>query len=239
MIARMLKNSVIKELWDKVDQNIDAYRTGDFKNIKADPNNSIEADVEIDEAKLASIVCTEKDRNEIQNCKLMKEAMDSITPYLARDQRIWVYLTHTHLLNYSRNRWPIPSEKEQAVIHIKDHFFVSGARGFERDNAVARLWWMAYVCSRVVSLSLEDSLACLLYQSDVRANIIERPTTTQNPLVFSYLMEQLFESYKTDKMMFERDKFREIMKKLNLQGGIKLLGALDKDNLRNILQPLI
>jgi hypothetical protein len=164
------------------------------------------------------------------------EAMGELTPYLARDPRLWVYLTHTLLLTYSRNRWPIPDEKDRAIIHVRDHFFVTGARGFERDNAASRLWWMAYVCRRVSALSLEDALTCLLYQSDVRANIIERPTSTQNLLVFSYLMEKLFESFKTDKKLFEREIFREIMKNINLQGGIKLLGALDKENIGLIMQ---
>ena len=60
-----------------------------------------------------------------------------MTPYLARDARIWCYLTHTYLLEYSRNRWPIPADDEKAVKHIVSHFFTKGVRGFERDIVIS------------------------------------------------------------------------------------------------------
>lgn len=55
----------------------------------------------------------------------MNQAMGGMSHYLARDERIWVYLTHTTLLSYARTRWPIPEDNEKAVKHIKSHFFAS------------------------------------------------------------------------------------------------------------------
>jgi hypothetical protein len=239
MKARLLKSAKVKELFDNIEQNLCIYRAGDFDFIRADNRNSFEADLDIDEIKLAAIGCTQQDNKEIQNCEIMLNSMGNLTPYLARDARIWVYLTHTELLDYSRNRWPIPTEDEKAVKHVKDHFFITGARGFERDNAASRLWWMAFLCARVDGLSLEEVLSCFLYQSDVRANIIERPTTSQNLMVFSSLVKELHKSIKTDKLLFEREKFREVMKRLNLQGGVKLLGALDKETVQTIIENCI
>jgi len=166
-------------------------------------------------------------------------AMGSMSHYLARDERLWVGLCHTALLAYSRKRWPIPDDTEKAVAHIENHFFVVGARGYERDNAASRLWWMASLCSRVKGLTLEQALTSLLYQYDVRANIIERPTTSQSTQVFSAVLKRLHGSYHGDKKLFERERFRSVMKELNLRGGVSLLGALSEKQVGSILDQCI
>ena len=84
-------------------------------------------------------------------------------------------------------------------------------------------------------MTLTEALTSFLYRTDVRANIIERPTTSQNVAVFSALLKKLDESYKGDKALFERAKFRPLMKKLNLQGGVKLLGALSGQEIGSIV----
>lgn len=239
MKARLLKASKLKDLFNVVYDNLSSYRTGNFNFLKSDSAYYLEIEHEIDHVSLAKIECSEKDHKEAINCRTIIEAMNNLTPYLARDERIWVYLTHTELLDYSRKRWPIPADDEKAVNHIKNHFFVVGARGFERDNAASRLWWMAYLCDRVAGLSMDAALECLLYQYDVRANIIERPTTAQSIPVFSAIMRKLHESYKADKNLFEREKFRELMKQLNLKGGFKLLGAMDENYIQKTLEEII
>jgi hypothetical protein len=239
MKARLVKIAKANELFGEVQSNLELYRKGDFNFLASDTRNYLEIDLEIDEKKLAAITCSEKDDREVQNCMAILDAMGSLTPYLARDERVWVYLTHTLLLDYSRKRWPVPVDDDKAVKHILTHFFVVGARGVERDNAASRLWWMAYLCARVEDLSLEEALTCLLYQYDVRANIIERPTTAQSVAVFSAILKILSESYKEDKRLFNREYFRRVMKKLNLKGGVTLLAALDKDTVEDIIQKCI
>lgn len=235
MKLRLLKAVKIKELLDKISENLDLYRNCDFEYLKTDPANYFVIMHDADESKLSLIDCEESDHKEVENCKTMYEAMGNLSPYLARDERLWVYLTHTDLLPYTRKRWPIPDDDDKAVKHIRNHFFVTGARGYERDNSSSRLWWMVSLCNRVDGLSLKQALTCLLYQYDVRANIIERPTTSQSVPVFSAILKKLNESYQGDKSLFDREKFRSAMRKLNLIGGTKLLGALEQKDVEQIL----
>jgi len=235
MKANFLKAIKVQELESKVAENLDAYRTGNFDFLIPDSSCYFESTLEIDEAKLAAIKCDKNNLNEVENCVLMFQAMGNISHYLARDQRLWVYLTHTVLLSYTRARWPIPEDDEKAVKHIKSHFFCIGARGIERDNSASRLWWLASLCNRASDISFEDALTCFLHQSDVRANIVERPTTAQNVHVFSAILKKLHESYKSNKELFERERFRALMKELNLVGGIKLLAALPEVKIMQIL----
>lgn len=239
MKVRLIKLTKLNELLGQIEDNLDNYRTGCFEYLKSDSSIFIETPHEFEEATLASVQCTANDHREVENCILLHEIMGNLSRYLARDERLWVYLVHTDLLEYSLKRWPIPDNDDLAIKHIRTHFFVSGARGFERDNAAARLWWMASLCSRVKDISLEDALFCFLYKYDVRANIIERPTTALNINTFKSIIRRLHNSYHDDKSLFERDKFRAVMKELNLRGGVKLLSALEDQTVDSILEECV
>lgn len=239
MKARFLKSSKVQELMSKISENLEFYRNANFDFMTNDPAHYFETDLDLQEDLLSTISCDKDDLKEVECCMKMYQALGEISHYLARDERLWVYLSHTFLLGYARTRWPIPTDDKEAIKHIRTHFFCVGARGVERDNVASRLWWMASLCNRTAGMSLEDALICFLHQSDVRANIIERPTTSQNIRVFSAVLTKLNESYKSDKTLFNREKFRSVMKGLNLKGGVKLLGALPEPRIMHILEECI
>ena len=230
-----MREALVYDLIRDIEQNLDKYRNGDFQYLTSNSSNFIETDYEVNEQELAKIEVVDGNFNEVQCCLGVFNGLSNISAYLARDQRLWVYLTHIVLLNYTRQRWPIPEDKEKAITHIKKHFFASGARGIERDNALSRLWWMASICNKVEVLTLENSLTAFLYQSDVRANIVERPTTSQNVVLLSAVIRKLDQSYHGDKELYGREKFRTVMKELNLQGGIKLLEVLEPKEVEKIV----
>lgn len=235
MKARFFKEKFLKELELNIAENLAHYRNGNFAFEANNTDHYFEVAFEIDEVKLKSLLPSNKNEAEVQNCMLIYEAMKNLTYFHARDARLWVYLTHTLLLPYARVRWAIPTDDVDAVKFIKTHFFCFANRGVERNNAASRLWWMAALCNRTQGLGLEEALTTLLYQSDVRASIVERPTTSQCLNVFSAILRKLNESYQEDKKLFERDLFRAAMKKLNLKGGVKLLGVLPEQQVNALV----
>lgn len=239
MNLRMLKLSKVNELRSNIKSNLDLYRSGSFDFIFADYSSYFECSIDIQEGVFAALIPDNANASEVANCKLMLEALGDLSPYMARDERMWVYLTHSFLLEYTRKRWPIPADDEKALKYIATHFFAKDKRGIERDNAASRLWWQATLCSRVKDLALEDSLQCLLHDTDVRASIVERPTTSQCLNVFSAIMKKLHESYVGDKKILNREAFRPLMKKLNLYGGIKLLNAMDESEITHFINEAI
>ena len=235
MKARFFKEKYLKELELNIAENLELYRAGNFDLVTNNTDNYFEVAFEVDEMKLKSLLPSNKNEAEVQNCMLIFEAMQNLTHFHARDARLWVYLTHTVLLPYSRARWVIPADDIAAIKFIKDHFFCIANRGVERNNAASRLWWMAALCNRAQGLSLKDALTTLLHQSDVRASIVERPTTSQCLNIFSAVLRRLNESYHLDKKLFERSLMREAMKKLNLAGGVKLLGVLPEQQVNALV----
>ena len=235
MKARFFKERYLKELELSIAENLEIYRNGNFDSVANNTDNYFEVALEVDQAKLKSLLPSNKNEAEVQNCMLIYEAMQNLTHFHARDARLWVYLTHTVLLPYCRTRWVIPADNQAAIKFLKDHFFCIANRGIERNNAASRLWWLATLCNRTQGLDLKDALTTLLYQSDVRASIVERPTTSQCLNIFSSILRKLHESYQADKKLFERNLMREAMKKLNLAGGVKLLGVLPEQQVNALV----
>jgi hypothetical protein len=233
--VQLFKASTVADLYTSIAKNLEQYRSGSFDAMLHDTSLLLDSACKLDPILLTGVTCKSGDDNEVACCLGVTQGLSGITAYLARDERLWARLTHIELLSYTRARWPIPVDDTKAVEHIKKHFFAKGARGIERDNAVSRLWWMAEICKRVEGLSHEQALSAFLYQSDVRANIVERPTTSQNPALLSAVVNKLHQSYLGDKALYNREKFRAVMKKLNIEGGVRLLEVLDSKTLEKVI----
>lgn len=240
MKARLLKGATLEDLRNSVGQNLSQYRSGHFESLMVDDALWFELATDVNEARLGDVKLAKgPDYFEVDNCLVIYDSFGGLTPYEARDERLWTYYVHTHLLDYSRKRWPIPNNDEQAVAHIRRHFFAKDKRQTERDNAVSRLWWMAHLCARVPSLEKETALEAFLYRSDVRANLIERPTTSQSAELFGAILGRLVVSYKGNQRLFERTAFRRLMAEMNSIGGFKLIDCFDETQATEIVDEII
>ena len=54
---------------------------------------------------------------------------------------------------------------------------------------------------------MQEALEIFLYRSDVRANIVERPTAAQSIVLFSAIIKKLQASYIAEKKLFDRKFF--------------------------------
>jgi hypothetical protein len=240
MKVRLLRERALSELKATVSANLIRYRTGDFSYLAIDPSLSFDSDIEVDETVVAQLKAPAGEENfEAENCILMLGALKSLTPFQAADERFWAMLSHTILLPHGRVRWPTPQDDQAAVKHVLTHFFGSTERQLERDNVGARLWWMGHLCSRVKGIPLKQSLEVLLFRSDVRANIVERPTTAQSVPIFTALINRLAKSYQGKKKLFERQIFRNLMIRINGLGGYRLLDALDSEAVEHIVDEIV
>jgi Family of unknown function (DUF6339) len=234
----LFRRATVDSLFESVPNNLDRYRSGDFKYLLEDSGLFVNITFNIDEEAISQVSAISGSANEVDTCVAVWNLLPGLTDVMAREERMWARLTHIELLDYSRARWSIPDDNDAAVSHIRAHFFAKGSRGLERNNAISRLWWMSAICSKVNDLDLRKALEAFLYQSDVRANIIERPSTSQNPEVLSSIIKALDKSLSSDKALHERSMFRGVMKKLNLEGGVRLLDVLDEAEINKIVESI-
>ena len=238
--ARFLREETLRNLRADVKKNLDSYRDGTFAHLESDSSLTFESTVQLDAGQLDKLMPPSgANLFEVENCTFALSALPGLTPYDARDERLWAFLSHTKLLAHARLRWPIPTDDEAAVKHINKHFFARDKRQIERDNVLSRLWWMGHLCERVDGITLNEALTAFLHRSDVRANIVERPTISQATNVFRVILKRLSTSLKGKGALFERQPFRQLMVEINSVGGFKLLDCLSEAEIEVVVDDLV
>lgn len=240
MKARLLRAAALDELRRSIGQNLASYRSGDFDYLLGDPAFYFEHEVEVEVDRLAELKPPSGGSfYEVENCETVHSALRQLSPYDARDERFWVYLSHTALIDHARRRWPIPADDAEAVSHIAKHWFARDKRQVERDHVGSRLWWMGHLCARVEGVDQNLALRAFLFRSDVRANLVERPTVSQSVGLFGAIVRRLVTSFAGRQALFERTAFRKLMMEINSVGGYRLLDCLAQVEIDYILDAII
>ena len=237
---KYLRQTHLSELRKSIVTNLPRYRSGNFDDVFAGEEYSREIDGDY-ELKNLSKLKHPKDGVlfDAENSELVYLALKSLTPGQATEERLWAHQCHFECLGYVRTRWKIPDDDDTAVKHINTHFFASNSRRVERDNGISRLWWMGLIASQAQGFDLSEALDVLMFRTDVRASIIERPTTSSSINVLSALLRALKTSLDGKKLLHERKHLRELMKEINRAGGVRLLESLDGKTLDQMMNTII
>jgi hypothetical protein len=112
---------------------------------------------------------------------------------------------------------------------LTNHFFAAGTRARIRDNAIARLWWLARYASQIPGVSQAEGLNLLIgLDQDIASTILGRPSIAAAP----NLMEAIFSAVSSDpgfltmKSSERRYRFRNFMKDIDLIAGRRVLSFL-------------
>ena len=179
---------------------------------------------------------TQDTNNDAKNCILISSAFPNLTDIEATDERLWVTLGLREYKDYSVARWPLKNDDKLANNTI-NHWFAGSSRGFMRDHAVSRLWWYHRLCSRIQNRSANETLNLLFFNSDYRSSMLERNTTSAITEVVSAIIEITDENRKKG-INYNREKFRDFMKSLDLLAGRSRLSVLSKEQLKTKLTAL-
>ena len=240
MRARLLKAAAREQLRASVPANLELYRRQGFDYLEADQSFWFEHNVDVDFAALKALKAPSGGSfYEVENCEITYSALKSLSPHDARDERFWVYLSHTVLLDHARRRWPIPADDADAAAHIAKRWFARDKRQVERDQVGSRLWWMGHLCARVEGIDPDLALRAFLFRSDVRANLVERPTVSQSVNLFGAIIKRLAQSFSGKQSLFERKAFRQLMMEINSAGGYRLLDCLPTTEIEELLDTII
>ena len=139
MTLQMFRSlSSLQTLSREVEDNLERYRSGDFAE-KLSTHKLLSVQDDFSTSFFASLKKTNNVADDYDNAILLWDNL-RITPRLAREARLWCYLTHTHGLEYCRARYPLDKGHESDVKNIRAHFLVTNElRGIDRDNALSRL----------------------------------------------------------------------------------------------------
>ena len=213
-----LSETKLGELRRDVDRHRERYATGDFADLERDNGWAIEASgVTIEYDLLASldgaVRTAEGDR---AASVALYRALPGMTPALAREERVWVRLSHVECLGYARSRWLPGLEGEQLDLQVHRHLFGNGLTGIRDDNALSRLWWNMHIAAIADPDDPEGALDLILKTADIRSNFVERPNTAARPP----LARAVIRAMRRDQWITSTERaFREFMIVLNRDGG--------------------
>jgi hypothetical protein len=225
----VVKRGMVAALRDNVEKNLERYVAGDFSSLLTTEFVIPVKGTFVDLKYLEQLDPKSGGETDVANARIVYSSIQGLSRYLARDERLWVWFTHGPCLAYARNRWITQGNTEKMISQIRTHFFATGERGFERNNAIACLWWWAKIASQYTEVELDKVLEVLLHQTDVRASIIERPTITQP--AFRSIMQVLIEQYDADpeRRFFKRKSNQGLYKKwlseINRYAGVRMYEA--------------
>lgn len=217
MRLNYLSNATIDDLRENIAANIERYRLGDFNDLMATGDWSIELDLDVDLAPLAALDASGKPEAEIANSRIVWKALSGLTPTLACEEGIWARLTHVECLGFSRARWlRVDMDDETVVKTVDEHFFAPGLTARRDDNAISRLWWNAYVAHSATPGPGLESLDMILKKADIRSNIVERSATASRPALTAGIVRIM---RRKEWVSGQEENFRSFMKTLNRLGG--------------------
>lgn len=169
---KFVTSSVVDELLESISKNLALYTSGDFGAMSLKSGWAVETkDVEFDPDFAKDLVHSNAPEAEAENSLRTFEALQGMSPSLAREERIWVRLCHLECLEYVRTRWIGATNPARDV---KRHFFAATLDQCRDDNAIGRLWWNGYLANQIDPENPEGVLKQILKRANIRLQFVDR-----------------------------------------------------------------
>lgn len=230
----LYKNEFISKILHRVASgDYSQYKSGDFGTTDSDI-------IRISDVKYSINFALENpqsgDDMDIENCITLFENMKDLSPSEASDGRLWTYLVHERHINYSMKRWPIDfnSSPDRLMKQVLLHFVLhkNSVRPY-LDNALARLWWIAYLTYAKDAEDPYELTKELLSDSDYTRTLLTSLPGRNKVFLHAFLRYAIDSDWlKTGK----EAKVRSIMKRINFISSYRNFGLMSEDEIIDFLQ---
>lgn len=219
-------------LADGIEDHLDRYLESGFGDIEAGGDWRIPLSIHANLDLLDDLIPDNGPEAEVRNSILVGRALADLTPSLARENRIWVRLSHVEGLDYSRRRWLTGVPQAKLAQTIRTHFFASTWTGCRDDHALSRLWWNYRIASMLTPDEPKAALELLLSRADLRANFIERPRIGARLPLSQAIVNELRNN---DGLRSSEATFRKFMKALNARAAGHYVEAWASDRVADFV----
>lgn len=232
MAITILQHQSITKLNSKVSENPDLLKSFSYHELIHKYNlleTSID-EIDIDTNIKLELPSGTRDLFESENAKLIGKALVNLTPYRAKDERLWVTLSLREYKDYTHARWPNA---------IQSHTFIGGnKRNCMNRHSIGRLWWFYEYAKRSAPNNTSQFLDNLLFDSNFRLSLTERNSLVSIPNLVSAITNYAADQ-RAEKRIFNSEKFKIFMKKVNFLAGRHEFSALSTNQVNRLLEPLL
>ena len=252
----IFKRKAVERLWHIASNQPKRYSDGEFtadgESIKDDELQEV-PNVTFDPNLFEQLVLPGAGKSigssDAENALILFQELRGMTPKIARDERVWCALSHLHGKDFIWRRHIAGTPDVNRSRAIQTRFFCranGSTRGFERDNALSALWWWAFICSKVETLSHAEALEILLESTDFRNAVTGRPTTSMIPQVFEAILLLVVKEKEIDpevkffrrKKVGDGGKYLQLMKLINRHGGRAFYDTMSLSELEELFTEL-
>jgi hypothetical protein len=172
------------------------------------------------------------------NATILRQALPSLTPSQATDERIWATLALGDYKEYVLKRWA-PADATNYPVDLK--LFVANTRALVRDHAIARLWWRGYFAEQVSKSHCSNPLRLMFEYEDIPGEISGRSILTDSKVLSAYMgqldagLHAISEDGENG-TVDGKSYIQGIGKQLNFLAGRFQLGGVSGDRLQALLQ---
>ena len=164
------------------------------------------------------------------NAKSLYETL-KVSPLIASDQRLWVYLTHVHFKDYMLQLREITPKTSGN--YIKEHYFCSTAKGL-LYNDISLLWWLFHL----TALEEEGQRRYRLTEEVFSMRDYTRHLFTGKQGRATGLRHGVLEYVIENKDLFlskKEKKIRLVMSSLNSVAGSSLISGFSKQEIKETI----
>lgn len=194
---------------------------------------TVEYPLDVDETVVRKLSCnfSEKFAGDVANVAIVRKAFAGLDALAATDERVWVSLLLTHATDYARDRWWDPKVSHQSKVSaVSNHWFATSSRGFIRDHAISRLWWLGEYTESLDAIDSSLALEVLFWNSDLQSQFLGRPTVMSSRKIGDSIL-RVMKEVKDQGDVYDRDKFRRLCSSVDLKLGRQLLLGLGHQQL--------
>ena len=164
------------------------------------------------------------------------DALTGMTPEIATDENIWIWMCHFRLHSYCIKRWRRTANTNLSR-YVKAHWFSDGSgQEFRMRNTAARTWWIAHTALKAArssggAFAAQEALEHFATNA-VHWHLLMKDQFSRSSLMVSELTRVLL----NEAQGINAEKgFRAVLRALNLESGTRVLDALPRQMLREII----
>lgn len=165
------------------------------------------------------------------NVKILHTALKNISDTQASDERFWVGLAHNELWEYMIYRCKLDIQSIDKNKILTNFFFKYGNKRSLIVHPLARMWWVGRLIFDDKSKDPYHSLEYMRSDFSTKVLSLFSSNFTNNPVVARSILNAITD-IKLQSSKFGRSDFLELIRYVNLLGGLIILDYLSEEELK-------
>lgn len=166
------------------------------------------------------------------NVKILYSALKNVSDTQATDERLWAGLAHSDLSEYMIYRCKLNAENITEKKILTNFFFNYGNKRSLIVHPLARLWWVGRLLYDENKDNPYEALEYLKNDFSTKVLSLFSSNFTNNPSIVRAILNAISALESTGEKV-DRKKFLELIRYVNLLGGIIILDYLSEEELKN------